>query len=1550
MKKIFIKKLSYIICCVLLAAATAGAGAMSVLAYVDYSAQNELKENRYADMMELYHDQGYVYISDIEPEAGEAVTLRIRTGRYNVTKAKIQYTVDDGKTWQEIPMKFDSVDKTGYYDYWIGTIPGQDKLCRYRFVVDNDGQKNLTYLYATGQSSYQQDIEEMYTFLPGLKTPDWSKGTYWYFIQPDAFYNADPTNDLTDSSSYRAIPWGSNVTSLRQRYGGDLKGIKEKLSHIKALGVEAVYLNPIWISNSNVGYAPSHPYEISPYLGNDEDLLELINEIHNQDMYISLDAVLSNEPADSIYINTYHEFPLGGVAQDINNPYKEMFIYYQWPSSFKTAWGNVTSNHASELLQNIYYKANNSIIQTYLKAPYKIDAWRFDAVTSFFSTETSDTNDIAAQIRKYFKSVNPDALMLVEEFVTDYIESGMWDASWNNSFANAGRNWFSSVISGSDMFATLYKTVLLPRAYGLSTINMYNDHDFSRLSDNVEQDLSKIKALQILSMTFVGSPCLYYGDEVGMPNNSSQGVVSQSRDSFEWNEKEWNYEIYSLQKALGELRQEYSALRDGAVKLGATDDVNLTAVFGRFDKHGSVISVLNQSDAVQAMEIDVKQFNVCDGDTLSDYLTGNSYTVKNGKITANIIPGGTVFVTGKETASSRGSFSLSNMGYGAQVIKTDKNSYSLKAPLLIGKLLNRSATGFAECFGNVTVKATPQGNGTVNLAITKSNTFNDAYYGVRINGNEATVIYREDKNGKEQKDSKFSLDIGDSVCIIREGDNSFYVGICSENGDVEKIEESKVTVNMPDKVYTAFETVSGELTLNNLTYTVSEDTYYEDFEGETLGSAFSVEGKELKLVGGKAQINAKDKVTILSSVPETDYTIKASVSAGSVAYLAAGESIDEFVFVKRTSEGTIAFGRHTDETDIIYAYVDDTKPDSEVILQLQYIGTDYSAVASYDGKSFFSVGNGMQTGYSYLQCGVIIPENQTAEIDYISFGNAISDKTTVCTPHTPYNADTSFTDMNHMYLKVLTEIQDGIGEWSYCNGGIERTDSKGLSQISIYSKVFEDFRAIATLQIDSNDATAGFTFGREILNDTKGKAYVLSVNKDGHITLQYNGKNLIEGNVEPSSNGIPIKLEKLNGKIHIFAGSDGSYIGSTDCEASKGYFTYFADNTKLKLCNYSVTDIKGNWLDYSGEYSFDFIGDNHNIFVNTDDLTFASVSGVGYTDVAISAELNLTKVATTDSNGEKVVSKAGIIFGCHAYEMPNVNNGFSVLISNEGSLTLEKNGEILATASQKYQGTKFSMLVTVKDGECAVYVNNSETPALTKKLGSLNGGTVGITTQKAKNTEIYGFCAEDITGIEVGESMIAKEYFASSYSGRKNSKNAYISDFSKTAEVITDWYYPKGDWRFEKGVLSGGTSDEKWNYIGLSSVSFDDFVMDVKIRFDGTEDTGFATVSFGKPKYHSQYTEGGNSVMILRSGNVRIYDGTENKYFKANGIGTITDYDAAQNDFIQLKIVKSGTELSVYANGELVNSATLTDAAAGYIGLHTSQARCSFDDISISPQ
>ena len=210
----------------------------------------------------LFHDCGYLYLSTVEPDIGEPITMRLRTGKGNVARAWVEISYD-GKGWTDYELQYEKEDRTGYFSYFKGIVPGQDQMFKYRFRAENSEPGSAVYYTRTYIGAEEPDWEfgtlkpdDYWTLVPGYHTPDWAKGIVWYSLMPDAFYNGDVTNDETISGENLSNPWNIPQHNLKYKYGGDLKGIEKKLDYIKELGCDAVFINPIFKSAQNAGYGP----------------------------------------------------------------------------------------------------------------------------------------------------------------------------------------------------------------------------------------------------------------------------------------------------------------------------------------------------------------------------------------------------------------------------------------------------------------------------------------------------------------------------------------------------------------------------------------------------------------------------------------------------------------------------------------------------------------------------------------------------------------------------------------------------------------------------------------------------------------------------------------------------------------------------------------------------------------------------------------------------------------------------------------------------------------------------------------------------------------------------------------------------------------------------------------------------------------------------------------------------------------------------------------------------------------------------------------------
>lgn len=586
-------------------------------------------------VFEMFHDQGKGYISTIEPTKEDEVTLFLRTTKDAVKEAYILYSAN-GDTWNQVPMYKGETDQTGYYEFFEGTIPPMEEKYYYCFLADG------VYLSGMGISGEMPVAINCFAIMPGYQTPDWAKGILWYSIMPDPFFNGDIFNDATESGLRKTVPWGAPLRGLYEYYGGDIAGIKSKLDYIKEFHVDGIYVNPLWTSESNAGYGPNSYYETSPNYGNEEEFIDLIKSIHEKGFRFLMDAVFSYSQANSIFTNSNHHQPLPGAFESQDSEYYDMFEFENWPTQYTHKWGGIENNLGSEKSRDVFWRNEDSVLHRYVKEPYNADGYRFDAINSFAGRNT-DLNKIGEEIRKCVKEETTETLLIGEDYGVVSALSGNWDAFQNSFFLFSVKLWFQGgQYDQSWLLERLSMMSKLPRALGLCLYNNYDLHDVERLMNDYKTEKYKMKGVWLLQMTYIGSPVIYYGDEMGVKKE-----VGCSRNCFNWNQEEWNQELMALSKTLGKLRTEYTALKDGIIKVGVTDNERQITVFGRWDENGSIVTMLNQRDLAQEMVLDLKQYNIADGTVMTDYLTGQQYVVEKGCAAVVIPAGGSILVTGK---------------------------------------------------------------------------------------------------------------------------------------------------------------------------------------------------------------------------------------------------------------------------------------------------------------------------------------------------------------------------------------------------------------------------------------------------------------------------------------------------------------------------------------------------------------------------------------------------------------------------------------------------------------------------------------------------------------------------------------------------------------------------------------------------------------------------------------------------------------------------------------------------------------------------------------
>ncbi len=351
----------------------------------------------------------------------------------------------------------------------------------------------------------------------GSFVPDWARDAIFYQIFPERFANGDPRNDPPGTEKWGGVP------KSRSYFGGDLEGILRHLDYISSLGVNALYLTPIFESPSNHKYHTTDYLRVDPHFGTEKTLKRLIDSCHARGIRIILDGVFNHTGVDFF---AFADIKKNGAR----SPYLGWYNIYSLPvgppskPNYECWWG------LGELPKLM---TTNPDVQQYLFRATRhwmelgIDGWRLDV-----------PNEIPHQFwiewRKLVKSINPQAYIVGEiwDDATPWLKGDQFDAVMNYRFQKACVQFFAK---GTMNVTEFDSTLAAVRAEYPSDVtnalqNLLGSHDTERFLTSCGGNVNRMKLAVLFQAMYVGAPMIYYGDEVGMMGGNDPG----SRGTMVW--------------------------------------------------------------------------------------------------------------------------------------------------------------------------------------------------------------------------------------------------------------------------------------------------------------------------------------------------------------------------------------------------------------------------------------------------------------------------------------------------------------------------------------------------------------------------------------------------------------------------------------------------------------------------------------------------------------------------------------------------------------------------------------------------------------------------------------------------------------------------------------------------------------------------------------------------------------------------------------------------------------------------------------------------------
>ena len=489
-------------------------------------------------------------------------------------------------TRKTIPMK--KVATSRFHDYYEAQLQMHLICLRYYFeFTDMQGEKIYYGNYEFSRECITnrdrmfdcpQNLREEEMF----EVPEWAANKVVYQIFPSRFAASQPID--------KELWYKAPITS-KDNLHGDLRGIIDYLDHIQKLGIDVMYLTPIFKSDSSHKYDTTDYYQIDPSFGTTEDLKELVQKAHECGMKVVMDAVFNHTGRDffafkdiiekeekSRYLDWYfiERFPLNGEKGEA--PHYKCFGYY----------GGMPKLN----LKNPEVEKFVTDVACYWIKECDIDGWRMDVgdeISHFFWK----------RFRKAVKTVKKDLLIIGEiwHYAGDFLEGDEWDTVMNYPFyLNLIDLLADEKINVSQFIQNLgyLKGRLNKKCYPLMW-NLIDSHDTARFLHLCNDNKKKQHLAAAFQLLLPGMPMIYYGDEFAMPGANDPDC----RRGMYWDEEYQDKEMFEWYRQLLKVRKNHACIVEGEPMEIAARDEEETIVLTRKNGEETLALIFNCSSSAR---------------------------------------------------------------------------------------------------------------------------------------------------------------------------------------------------------------------------------------------------------------------------------------------------------------------------------------------------------------------------------------------------------------------------------------------------------------------------------------------------------------------------------------------------------------------------------------------------------------------------------------------------------------------------------------------------------------------------------------------------------------------------------------------------------------------------------------------------------------------------------------------------------------------------------------------------------------------------------------
>ncbi|WP_249898663.1 alpha-glycosidase [Paenibacillus sp. PK3_47] len=516
--------------------------------------------------------------------------LRVRTQKQNVDR--VVALTGDKYDWEAYHHEQDMhiVASDRFFDYWQVGVKPDNRRFSYAFRF-HSGEETV---WMTEKGIFTEEPEAPGGFydrpyihkIDLFAAPEWAKSAVFYQIMPERFANGNPSNDPEGVEEWGGKPTRENF------FGGDLQGIIDHLDYLEDLGITAIYLTPVFEAPTNHKYDTINYKKVDPHFGDIELLKKLVEEAHSKGIRIVLDAVFNHIGSNSIqfqdviehgeqseYADWFHIHSFPVEVKDDKPNYDAFGFFKEMPKL------NTANPATKEFLLDI---------AEYWLKEIGMDGWRLDVANEI-------DHHFWREFRTRIKQINPEAYIIGEVWTDSlrWLEGDQFDSVMNYPMTERLLEYLNTDDMDAETFASHMGCILMryPQQANEVLFNLMASHDTPRVLTMLGGDKQKLKLAIGFLLTFTGTPCIYYGDEIGLEGEGDPDC----RKCMIWEEDKQDRDLHQWYKQLIHLRKAHTALSTGEIRFLKSGSQERACAYERWDDNSRLTVWMNPSDELVAL-------------------------------------------------------------------------------------------------------------------------------------------------------------------------------------------------------------------------------------------------------------------------------------------------------------------------------------------------------------------------------------------------------------------------------------------------------------------------------------------------------------------------------------------------------------------------------------------------------------------------------------------------------------------------------------------------------------------------------------------------------------------------------------------------------------------------------------------------------------------------------------------------------------------------------------------------------------------------------------